>query len=135
MHAPDGTVIRGPERRQSPRTVGKPARMCRNKEKVLAAWKEKKAAVNKGTEKKEQQEMHRGSHGSCKTGGYGGRGGAKQHSLHLSKALEGENDNAKVPKVQEISDSATDDDDNWDDLGRGNGDGSNSLRIDSLKLK
>jgi len=25
MHAPDGTVIRGPERRQSPRTVGKPA--------------------------------------------------------------------------------------------------------------
>jgi hypothetical protein len=24
MHAPDGTVIRGPERRQSPRTVGKP---------------------------------------------------------------------------------------------------------------
>jgi hypothetical protein len=24
MHARDGTVIRGPERRQSPRTVGKP---------------------------------------------------------------------------------------------------------------
>ena len=28
MHDPDGTVIRGPERCQSPRTVGKPARMC-----------------------------------------------------------------------------------------------------------
>jgi hypothetical protein len=28
MHAPDGTVIRGPERRQSPRTVGKPVHRC-----------------------------------------------------------------------------------------------------------
>jgi len=106
--------------------VGHPARTCPNKEKVLAPWKEKKAAVNKGTEKKEKEkeERRRRSRGGCKKGGYGGGGGRKQQSLRLGQTSGGENDNAKVLKVQELSDSTRDDDDDSHDTGLGNGDGS-----------
>jgi hypothetical protein len=38
--------------------------------------------------------------------------------------MGGENDNAKVPKVQELSDSASDDE-HSDDTGSGNGNGRN----------
>jgi len=117
--------------------VGHPAHMCPTKEKVLAAWKEKKVAVNKGTEKqeKEKEERCRGFSGSRKKGGYRGGGGGKQQSLHLAQTLGGENNNAKVLKVQELFDSASDDDDDSDDMGLGNGDVSDSLQINSLKLK
>jgi hypothetical protein len=115
--------------------VGHPSCMCPNKENVLAAWKEKKGAANKGTGKKEKkmEERCRGSHGGRKKGGYGGEGGGKQQSLRLAQTWGGENDNAKVPKLQELSESGSDD--NSHDTGSGNGDGSNSLRINCLKLK
>jgi len=84
---------------------------------VYAAWKEKPAAVNRGTEKKEKhrEERHRGFCGGRKKGSYGGRGGGNQQSLHLAQTSEGDNDNAKVTEVKEVSDSTSDD---------GNSDGS-----------
>jgi len=77
--------------------VGHPARTCPNKEKVLAAWKEKKVAANKGiaTKEKEKEERRRGSCGSRKQGGYRAGGGGKQQSLRLAQTLGGENDNAR----------------------------------------
>jgi hypothetical protein len=88
----------------------------------LATWKEKKAAANKGPEKKEKEkeERRRGSGGSRKKGGYESRGGGNQQSLHLVRSSGRENVNAKVPKVQELSDSASDDE-HSDDTGSGNG--------------
>ena len=82
--------------------------------------------MNKGTEKKEKEkeERRRRSRGGCKKGGYGGGGGRKQQSLRLGQTSGGENDNAKVLKVQELSDSTRDDDDDSHDTGLGNGDGS-----------
>jgi len=54
--------------------LGHPAYTCPGKEKILAAWKEKKAAANNGTEKKEKFNMtkRRGSGGASKKGGCGG---------------------------------------------------------------
>jgi len=117
--------------------VGHPARKFPNREKVLVAWKVKKATSNKGTEQNEKgkHERRRGSHSGHKKGGYGGRGWGKPQSLHLAQTSGGENDNAKVPKVQELSDSASNDDDDLDDSGSGNGDGTDLVRIHSLNLK
>jgi len=66
--------------------------------------------------------MHRYSSGYHKKGGHGGRGGGKQLCPHLTQTLVGENLNAKGSKGQESSNSASDDDDNLDDLGSKNGD-------------
>ena len=52
--------------------VGHPARMCPNKEQVLAAWEVKQAGANNCTEKdgKEREEMRRGSRGGHEKGGH-----------------------------------------------------------------
>jgi hypothetical protein len=115
--------------------VGHSSCMCPNKENILAAWKEKNGAANKDTGKKEKkmEERRRGSHGGRKKCGSGGRGGGKQQSLRLAQTWGGENENAKVPKLQELSESGSEND--LDNTGSGNGDGSDSLRINSLKLK
>jgi hypothetical protein len=104
--------------------VGHPARTCPNKEKVLAAWREKKLANDKkGSDEKEKEraDRRRGSRGSRKKGGNGGGGGGKQQSLSLTQQAPGKGDDAKEPRVQELSD---DSDDGSDDSSLGNGNGS-----------
>lgn len=108
------------------REVGHLAGMCPNMEKALATWKEKKADENKLTEKTEQQmvERHLGSCSYCKKGGYGAKGRENEQYFHLAQTSKAENDNANVFKIQVISDCVSNDDDHFDDLGSGNGDGS-----------
>jgi len=92
----------------------------------MAAWKEKKVAEHKLREKKETQKKER-LRGPCscrKNGGYGGRGGENQKYFHIAQNIEAENDNVKVCEMQVISDRASDDDDDFNDLGSGNGNGS-----------
>jgi hypothetical protein len=104
--------------------VGHPARTCPNKEKVLAAWREKKLANDKkgsGEKQKERADRRRGSRGGRKKGGNGGGGGGKQQSLRLTQQAPGEGNDAKEPRVQELSD---DSDDDSDDSSSGNGNGS-----------
>jgi len=83
--------------------------------------------MKKGTEKKEKEkeERCRGCCGGYKKGSYRGRGEGNQKSLSLAQTLGGENDNAMVPKVQELSYSAGDDDDTSEYFGSGNGNRSN----------
>jgi hypothetical protein len=91
--------------------VGHPARTCPNKEKVLATWREKKLANDKkGSNKKEKEkvEKRRGSHGGHKKGVNGGGGRGKQQSLRLTQQVPGEGNDAKDPKVQELSDDSDD---------------------------
>ena len=106
--------------------VGHPARTCWIPEQVLAAWKDNNLAANKCTQmnQKKTEERHRGSCGGGKKGGYRGGGGATQHSVHFAQTSGVENDHAKLPKVEELSDRASDDSDDSDDSGSGNGDAS-----------
>jgi hypothetical protein len=104
--------------------VGHPARTCPNKEKVLAAWREKKSAKDKkGADKKEKgkEERRRGSRGGRKKGGNGGGGGGKQQSLRLTQQVPGEENDDKESKMQELSDDSDDDDSEDSSSGNGNG--------------
>jgi uncharacterized membrane protein YgcG len=61
--------------------VGHPVQTCSNKEKVLAAWREKKLANDKkgsDEKQKERTDRQRGSCGGRKHGGNGVRGGGTQ---------------------------------------------------------
>jgi len=73
-----------------------------------------------------------GYHGGCQNGGYGGRGGGSQFSLHLAQTSGGDNYNAKVPVGWIWSDRASYDNDDSDDSGLGNSDASDQPEIDSL---
>jgi len=117
--------------------VVRPACTCPKKLNLLAPRKQKIAAANKGTEKKEKPkaERSRGSHGGCKKSVHRGRGGGEQLSLHLPKTIGGDNDNAMVPMVEELSNSASDEVDHTDGLGSRNGAGSKSRCINLFKLK
>jgi len=91
--------------------VGNPVCTCPNKEMVLAARKEKQVATNTGTEMKDKDREKRwqGSHGRFMKGGHGGGGGGTQQSRRLAQTTGSEIDIAKVAKVQELSDNASDD--------------------------
>jgi len=101
--------------------VGYATCTCRNKEEVLVTWKDRKAGSNKGTDIKENRKEERcgGSHGDHKKGGYRGRAEQNQPSLHWPLTFWNEIDHSKV---QEFSNSASDNDGDLDDLGSGNGD-------------
>jgi hypothetical protein len=90
---------------------GHPTRTCPKKETVLAAWREKKLANEKtGSDEKEKEraDRWRGSHGGHKKDGNRGGGGGKQQSLCLTKQVPGEGNEAKEPRVQELSDDSDD---------------------------
>jgi hypothetical protein len=104
--------------------VGHPARTCPNKEKVLAAWREKKLANDKkgsDMEEKERADTQRGFCSGRKKGGNGGGGGEKQQSLCLIQQAPGEGNDTKEPRVQELSNNS---DDGSDDSSSRNGNGS-----------
>jgi hypothetical protein len=94
--------------------VGHPAWTSPHKEKALAVWREKKPAND--TNGSDEKQKERG----------------KQQSFCLTQQAPREDNDAKEPRVEELSD---DSDDDSDDSSWGNGNGSDSLRIDSQKLK
>jgi hypothetical protein len=105
--------------------VGHPAQICPNKEKVLSAWREKKLDNDKkgsDEKQKERADRRRGSRGGHKKGGNRAGGGGKQQSLHLTLQAPGEGNDAKEPRVQEMSDDSND---GSDDSSSENGNGSN----------